>query len=163
MDLTPIAKSIFNNDLYATQVTGIRIEHVDAQTAICSLRLNDSHRNAKGAVMGGVIFTLADFAFAIAANTGSLIQSLNQTTSKSQLSTLNPQLQWVSSSSTIHFLSAPKGDTLTATTSIVRQGRSQAVVQITVCDSQQRNVALVTTSGTKSEPKTENQEPGTEM
>jgi len=36
--------------------------------AICSLTLEAKHKNALGAVMGGVYFTLADFAFAVASN-----------------------------------------------------------------------------------------------
>ena len=140
MNLTAIAKKVFSGDLYATQTTGIEILAVDEKRTLCRLALSAAHRNAKGNVMGGVIFTLADFAFAIAANAPILAQSSEGDT---------PLLQWVSSSSTIHFLSSPKGDTLTATTSLIRQGRTQAVIQINVTDSQQRNVALVTTSGTR--------------
>lgn len=140
MDLTPIAQTIFANDLFATQVTGIHIDHVDESTAVCSLHLNDTHRNAMGSVMGGVLFTLADFAFAIAANTDVLSQSHNHTTT---------QLQWVSSSSTIHFLTAAKGDTLTATTTPIRIGQKQAVFQTLITDQTNRKIALITTSGTK--------------
>lgn len=140
MNLTAIAQKVFCNDLFATQTTGIEILAVDENRTVCQLALSDAHRNAKGNVMGGVIFTLADFAFAIAANAHILALSTDGEI---------PVLQWVSASSNIHFLTAPKGNTLTATTSVVRQGRSQAVFQINVTDSEQRCVALVTTSGAK--------------
>lgn len=138
MNLTATAQSIFANDIYATQITGIVIDKVDADATICSLHLGDKHRNAKGGVMGGVLFTLADFAFAVAANCATMDEE-GQT----------PQLQWVSSSSTIHFLSAVKGDILTVTTTAVRRGQKQAVYQSIITDNKGCKVALVTTSGTR--------------
>ena len=136
MDLTPIAQKIFANDTFATEATGIHIDYVDEDTTICSLQLDNRHLNAKGSVMGGVIFTLADFAFAIAANSSVLAEH-------------KESLQWVSSSSTIHFLSSPKGNSLKATTTRIKQGRTQALFQISITDSYDRQIALVSTTGTK--------------
>ena len=42
----------------------------DAGYAKCRMKLGDKHRNGMGAVMGGAIYTLADFAFAVASNVG---------------------------------------------------------------------------------------------
>ena len=136
MDLTPIAQKIFANDTFATEATGIHIDYVDEDTTVCSLQLDNRHLNAKGSVMGGVIFTLADFAFAIAANSSFLAEQ-------------KESLQWVSSSSTIHFLSSPKGHSLIATTTRIKQGRTQALFQVSITDSYNRQIALVTTTGTK--------------
>lgn len=136
MDLTPIAQKIFANDTFATEATGIHIDYVDDNTTVCSLQLDNRHLNAKGSVMGGVIFTLADFAFAIAANS-------------SILSEQKESLHWVSSSSTIHFLSSPKGHSLKATTTRIKQGRTQALFQVSITDSYDRQIALVSTTGTK--------------
>ena len=136
MDLTPIAQKIFANDTFATEATGIHIDYVDEDTTVCSLQLDNRHLNAKGSVMGGVIFTLADFAFAIAANSSILAEQ-------------KESLQWVSSSSTIHFLSSPKGHSLKATTTRIKQGRTQALFQVSITDSYNRQIALVSTTGTK--------------
>lgn len=136
MDLTPIAQKIFANDTFATEATGIHIDYVDDNTTVCSLQLDNRHLNAKGSVMGGVIFTLADFAFAIAANSSILAEQ-------------KESLQWVSSSSTIHFLSSPKGHSLKATTTRIKQGRTQALFQVSITDSYDRQIALVSTNGTK--------------
>ena len=136
MDLTPIAQMIFANDIFATEATGIHIDYVDDDTTVCSLQLDNRHLNAKRSVMGGVIFTLADLSFAIAANS-------------SILSEQKESLQWVSSSSTIHFLSSPKGHSLIATTTRIKQGRTQALFQVSITDSYNRQIALVTTTGTK--------------
>ena len=136
MDLTPIAQMIFANDIFATEATGIHIDYVDDNTTVCSLQLDNRHLNAIGSVMGGVIFTLADFAFAIAANSSILAEQ-------------KESLQWVSSSSTIHFLSSPKGHSLIATTTRIKQGRTQALFQVSITDSYNRQIALVSTTGTK--------------
>ncbi len=136
MDLTPIAQKIFANDTFATEATGIHIDYVDDDTTVCSLQLDNRHLNAKRSVMGGVIFTLADLAFAIAANSSILAEQ-------------KESLQWVSSSSTIHFLSSPKGHSLIATTTRIKQGHTQALFQVSITDSYDRQIALVTTTGTK--------------
>ena len=36
--------------------------------SVCEMPIEDIHRNAMGNIMGGAIFTLADFALAIAGN-----------------------------------------------------------------------------------------------
>ena len=142
MDLTQRARRTFSNDRYATQATGAVIEQVTIDRTCCSLTLTDVHRNAKGAVMGGVYFTLADFAFAIAVHTTLLAESPEEE---------EPELCWVSVGSTIHFVCAPRGDLLRARTQCIRQGRRQALYQITVSDSDDRTVALVTTTGARVE------------
>ena len=58
----------FKEDLFATKVTGINIIEANNDYAKCSFEITDNHMNAKGIVMGGAIYTLADFTFAIATN-----------------------------------------------------------------------------------------------
>ena len=53
----------FEKDRFAAE-TGAVIDEIDDRYARCSLTLEAKHKNALGAVMGGVYFTLADFAFA---------------------------------------------------------------------------------------------------
>ena len=140
------ARHIFANDLYATRQTGVEIEQVENDSVVCGLTLTDSHRNAKGAVMGGVMFTLADLAFAIAANIDSIAQG-----SEDLGATVGDhgQLHWVSTTSTIHFMSSPKGSRLTATAQTLRRGRTQVLVQVAIADDTGRQVALVTTTGNR--------------
>lgn len=137
-DLTLTARRVFADDRYATKLTGVTIDHVCPNEARCSLVLSDMHRNARGSVMGGVYFTLADFAFAIAVNSSAL-----SPLSESDM----PMLTWVSSSASVHFLTAAKGDNLTAVAKCIRQGRSSAVYQTSITDSEGRLVAIVTTNG----------------
>ena len=60
-------KKIFSNDRFATD-NGAVIEQVEEGYAKCWLEIQPHHLNAAGTVMGGAIFTLADFAFAVASN-----------------------------------------------------------------------------------------------
>lgn len=137
-DLTAKAIEVFRDDIFASKLTGITIDHVDESSTRCSLEANPQHRNAKGAVMGGVLFTLADFAFAIAANTPDLLMNIDND---------NVPLSWVSSSANINFLSATKGDRLIATTQIIKRGVRQTVIQTTISDNLGNTVALVISTG----------------
>ena len=134
MDLTATARGVFATDRYATALTGIVIDNVGHRTSQCSLALSASHRNAVGAAMGGAIFTLADFAAAVAANS----MELENTTS---------ELHWVSLDATIHYLSPALGGRLVAQCSALKHGRSTALYQTTVSDPDSgRTVAVAETT-----------------
>lgn len=60
----------FQADRFATQVVGIEAVDVAPNYAKTKLVVEERHYNAVGIVQGGVYFTLADFAFALASNTG---------------------------------------------------------------------------------------------
>jgi len=137
-NITEKARMLFANDLYATQQTAIVIDNVHDGEATCSISLSTSHRNAKGAVMGGVLFTLADFAFAIAVHCDDLASDDNVN---------NIKLHWVSSYSSINFIRSPKGNYLTATARRLHKGAATAVYQTTILDDEARTVAIVTTTG----------------
>ena len=74
---TDQARRIFAADRYAA-LTGIEI--IEAGKGYCKARLaiEDRHLNAANVVQGGAIFTLADFAFAVASNShGQLALAIN--------------------------------------------------------------------------------------
>ena len=119
-------KKIFENDRFATE-NGMIIEEIGDGYAKCSLQLEDRHRNAMGAVMGGVSFTLADFAFAVAANW--------------------QEVGTVPLSSNIAYLGTAKGERLIAEAVCVKAGRSTGYYRIDVRDEQGNPVAAVTTTG----------------
>ena len=60
-------RETFRGDRFATEM-GAVIDELGDHYSKCSLVLNEYHRNAVGGIMGGVYFTLADFAFAVASN-----------------------------------------------------------------------------------------------
>jgi acyl-CoA thioesterase len=65
-------KEFFKNDRYAAH-TGVDLKTVSPGHAIASLNIQPCHLNGLGTVQGGAIFTLADLAFAAAANSHNAI------------------------------------------------------------------------------------------
>ncbi|MBR6794254.1 MAG: PaaI family thioesterase [Clostridia bacterium] len=119
-------RKIFEEDRFATE-NGAVIEEIGAHSAVCSMVLTPSHRNAMGAVMGGVYFTLADFAFAVAANW--------------------EEMGCVSLHSDISFLGAAKGEKLIAKAVCIKNGKRTACYRIDVTDEHGNSTATVTTTG----------------
>ena len=109
------ARGYFYNDKFATE-NGMTLDELDETHAVCGLTVTARHKNAYGGVMGGAIFTLADFAFA------ALTNDLERKTVAQQVS--------------INYLSAPKGEKLTATATYKKNGRSSCVVNVDVTDDQ---------------------------
>ena len=114
------AREFFYQDKFAVN-TGITLDDLTEDKAICSLNLSDEHKNAYGGVMGGVIFTLADFAFAVLSN------QIHQLTVAQQVS--------------INYLSAPKGDKLIAEATCRKDGRTSSIIIVNISDDLGRDVA----------------------
>ena len=91
--------------------------------------ITDDHRNALGGIMGGAIFTLADFAFAVASN--------------------NDHRPTVALDVNIHYLSASKGDRLFARSRCVKSGRTTSIFEITVTDDSGKEIAMFIGTGYK--------------
>lgn len=119
-------RKIFEGDRFATE-NGAVIEEIGDHSAVCSLIITDSHRNAMGAVMGGTYFMLADFTFAVAANW--------------------EKMGCVSLHSDISFLSSAKGNKLTAKAVCVKNGRTTACYRVEVTDDLGNLTAVVTVTG----------------
>lgn len=122
------AREFFYQDKFAVD-TGITLDELTGDKAICSLELTDNHKNAYGGVMGGVIFTLADFSFAVLSN------QIHQLTVAQQVS--------------INYLSAPKGEKLIAEATCRKSGRTSSIVIVNVSDDTGRDVAQFVGTGFK--------------
>lgn len=120
-------KEFFIKDVFAMVTTGIDIEAVDDGYAKCTLKLDKRHENATGQVMGGAIYTLADFTFAVATNYRDSIT----VTAVSQISYLGPV----------------KGDTLIAETKLIKNGKRNCFYEIEIKDNLGNAVAVVSTNG----------------
>lgn len=120
-------RETYSGDRFATE-NGAVIEEVGENYAKCSMQIGERHINAAGAVMGGVYFTLADFAFAVAidgAKTG--IVSLN---------------------ANIDFLGAASlGDIIIAKTVLIKHGRNICVYRIEITNQLGKPLALVKITG----------------
>ncbi|MBR1568904.1 MAG: PaaI family thioesterase [Lachnospiraceae bacterium] len=127
------ARNYFKDDRFATEASGIIIEAVDDGYAKCSMKIEDRHRNAVNQVMGGAIYTLADFVFAVATNT---------------------KEQWtVTTVSQISYIGTVKGDTLYAESRCIKDGRRTCFYEIEIKDDLGNLVAVVSTSGSHLEKK----------
>lgn len=60
-------KKFFVKDRYIRN-NAIEIEEINTEYAICSAQINESHLNANDVVQGGMIYTIADFTFAVLSN-----------------------------------------------------------------------------------------------
>jgi acyl-CoA thioesterase len=65
----PDVRALLSQDSFAA-LAGITLEHVEPGLARARMRVGHQHLNGVGIAQGGAIFTLADFAFAAAANSG---------------------------------------------------------------------------------------------
>ena len=63
-------RRIFGDDRFATEACGCEVLEASEGHAVCAFTIAPTHLNAQGRVMGGAIFTLADFSLAIACNMG---------------------------------------------------------------------------------------------
>lgn len=60
-------RSFFSNDRFAA-LAGIEVVTSGDGYCLCRMKVEEKHLNAVNVVQGGAIFTLADYAFAIASN-----------------------------------------------------------------------------------------------
>ena len=111
-------QAVFKNDRFATDACGCRVVEAARGHAVTEFDITPGHRNEKGGVMGGAIFTVADLAFAVASNVGESVT--------------------VSVSSNIEFMSAAKGEKLIATADVDKNGRTLAFYTCYVTDGNAR-------------------------
>lgn len=120
----PEVRAYFGNDRFATEACGCRVEEAWYGHAVCAFDIAPIHLNAQGGVMGGAIFTLADFALAISCNLG--------------------EEQTVAVTNSIRYLSTPKGRTLIATSDVDKSGRTLGFYTVHVADELGTPVAIMT-------------------
>ena len=122
------ARAFFEQDRYATE-NGIVLDELTEDGSVCSILLSSRHLNAEGGVMGGVMLTLVDFAFATAAS--------------------NAHRPTVAQQVSMSFLSAPKGKKLIAKASCRKDGRTSCVYNVNVTDDLGRDIAQAMVTGFK--------------
>lgn len=118
----------FREDRYAAQLTGVNILEAEPGRSLAGLRLRPDHLNANHKVMGGAVFTLADFAFAVAANSFSERTTVSQHVS-------------------ITFLAPARGQELLAEARCVKTGRTTCLYEVEVWDEAGTLVAMAMVNG----------------
>lgn len=123
------AQEFFKGDAFATN-NGCRIDSLSDEEVVCSMDIDRSrHCNAYGGIMGGVMFMLGDFAFAVASN------HIHRPT--------------VALNVTIGYLNAPKGERLIAKTRNLKDGRTTGVYDVDIYDELGNHVAVFYGTGFK--------------
>ena len=121
-------RATFAADRFATEAAGCEIRLAEPGRAICAMTLHPHHLNAAGTPQGGAIFTVADFAFAVAVNAFA-----EQVT--------------VSLQHGITFLAPARGKEIVAEARCVRSGRSTCFYTVTISDELETAVAHMTVNG----------------
>lgn len=124
------ANEVFKTTAYATEVTGCEIEEIRPDYCRCAFAIQPKHMNTLGIVMGGAVFTLADFAFGVCANFDKDV--------------------FVTASADSHFLAPARGTRLIAEAREIRSGRRTCLYSVTVTDDLGTDVAYFTFSGIRS-------------
>lgn len=119
-------KEYFKKDVFVKNC-GIIIENVSESVAVCSVETNDGHKNAEGIVQGGLIYTLADFTFAVLANN------------------LHPVS--LTQSATVTYLAATRSSKLIATAREIAVKGRNCVVEVLVTDIDDNIVSIVNING----------------
>ena len=122
------AREFFQGDIFAAK-SGIVIDELTEDTCVCSMEITDDHKNAAGGVMGGAIFTLADFAFAALAN--------------------NLHKMTVVQNASINFFSSAREGLLIARATCKKNGKATCVCNVEITDEKGRDIAQYVGTGYK--------------
>ena len=122
------ARAYFDGDRFAVE-NGVTLDELGENWAVCSMPITPRHLNANGAVMGGAIVTLADFAGAVASN--------------------NVHRPTVAQQASVNYLSASRGSRLIARAVCKKDGKNSCVYNIDVVDDLGQCIAQIVTTGFK--------------
>ncbi|QIH08853.1 MULTISPECIES: PaaI family thioesterase [Pseudomonas] len=101
---------------------GVEYQQASFEQAVCRLRLGEAHRNALGGIHGGLVFSLADIAFAAACNAANAL--------------------YIGLQAEIRYMARVQGEELMACATLVGSTKNIAHYQVMVTDSQERRIAL---------------------
>lgn len=119
-------KDFFKKDRYAT-MSGCEILEVDKGYCKAVMHCDENHRNGYGGIMGGAMFTLMDFAFAVASNEGGV--------------------KTVATTCTITYVGNTDNNELYATATCLKDGRSTCLYQVEVLDANGKKLAYAQCNG----------------
>jgi acyl-CoA thioesterase len=125
-------REFFVRDRFATDALGATIISGSKGHSICEMTVTDSHRNAMDNVMGGVTFSLADFALAIACNIG--------------------EEPTVAINNSIQFMNTVRGTRLTAECNVDKSGQTIGFYTVVVTDDLGTLIAKMTATCSRRKP-----------
>jgi acyl-CoA thioesterase len=114
---------LFTKNKYANDC-GIEIAEVRPGFVKCTMDITENHLNGIGIVMGGAIFTLADFTFSLAANSHGMIA--------------------ISLNAFISYQRKYSYGRITATATEIKRSNYTVVYHVGICDENNRRIAEIT-------------------
>lgn len=129
------ARDYFGRDRYAA-MSGFVIESVEGDAATVTCDIQDCHLNAADTVMGGVLFAMADFAFAVGCNAAWLRGTGSRT---------------VAADCHIQFLKSARHGRLTARAIPLQNGRKLGFYRVEVTDDADQLIAVMQSAGCRTE------------
>lgn len=124
--VNPELTKLTQND-HVAQLLGLRLVCVEPNYALVEMEIRDDHANGIGGLHGGVIFTLADYAFAVACNSGGV--------------------PTVAVNANISYFKTAKGKIITAEAKEVSSGRKICCCQVDVFDEDKTLIARFSGTG----------------
>lgn len=119
-------RKMFADDRFGTEAAGAVITEAGVRHAKCEMELTPVHLNARGAVMGGALFTLADFTTAVAAEG------------------YKAELDSVSLDANITYFAPAKGKKIIAEANCIKAGNTTSYYEVQLTDDVGTNVAKFT-------------------
>ncbi len=119
-------KDFFEKDGFVN-LAGIEIVEATGEKAVVKAKISDCHRNAAGAVQGGMLYTLADFAFAVLSNF------------------IHPVT--VTQVGQISYVRAAMTDEVVATAREITRSGHTSICQVTICDESGQTVCVANFNG----------------
>lgn len=117
----------FSKERFVHECLGALITASAEGYAKCEMPIRPEHCNSLGTPMGGVLFTLADFAFAVAANQdGKTV---------------------VTQAAQITYLTPAQGTSLIAEATLIREGSQTSLYKILITDDTGCEIAFATANG----------------
>ncbi len=108
------------------ELLGVTSLHSNFEQAACRINVNNQHCNALGGIHGGLIFSLADIAFAAACNAGDAV--------------------YIGLQAEIRYMARAEGNELTATATLMGGSKKIAHYQVLVTDGHNNRIALFSAS-----------------
>jgi acyl-CoA thioesterase len=124
--VNPDLTKLTQNDRMA-QLLGLRLIRVEPNYALVEMEIKEDHLNGIGGLHGGVIFTLADYAFAVACNSGGV--------------------PTVAINANISYFKTAKGKIISAEAKEVSSGRKICCCQVDVFDEDKTLIARFSGTG----------------
>lgn len=113
-------RNFFSNDRFAMEM-GCNIIETQSGHAVVTIDVEDKHLNGNNVVQGGVLFTLADFSCAVAANAD--------------------EIAFVSADGSISYFTAGTGKKLIAEADVIKKGKTLAFCEALITDENGKKIA----------------------